>query len=282
VGATAIDTPRWRAFVTGLSGALGIGTAMLVGAPVVMATTLATFSTQGRYTWTVPTGVTKVSFAVYGASGGSNTYHLVHMVFTIPGGVGAEAKATFKVKPGEVLQIIVGGHGGDVATGSAAGFNGGGQGGSVGAGGGGGSEVELGGVGDLSCGKEPSGRCTWPDRFIVAGGGGGAGNQSSYVGGAAGGLSGAFDGSGTVPGGDQQCPIGQSVFVGTYDQGGIGTGTGGAGGGGGWCGGSASLGTPIYGAGGGGGSSYIDPFALSGSFPASTHTGDGKVVITSA
>ena len=77
-------------------------------------TTLATFSNPGPYVWTVPTGVTSVTFDVFGASGG-NVVAVHNGVLTVvaSGGVGGEAKGRFPVHAGERFEILVGGQGGE-------------------------------------------------------------------------------------------------------------------------------------------------------------------------
>jgi hypothetical protein len=95
-------------------------------------TTLATFSTPDTYVWTVPTGVTAVTFDVYGASAGS-VVKLTRLGTQIvsQGGTGGEAKGRFTVHGGERFEMVVGGHGGSATqgvSGGGAGFNGGGGG----------------------------------------------------------------------------------------------------------------------------------------------------------
>jgi hypothetical protein len=257
------------------------------------ATTLATFTTPGTYTWTVPTGVTSVTFDVYGARGGGVNEFIGGVLNVITsGGTGGEATGKFVVHAGEVFEVVVGGQGGsatvDGATG-AAGFNGGGAGDPTGGtyvsgGGGGGSDVRIGGRGD-PCASVKT--CGYPDRIVVGGGGGGGSNDSNYPGLAGGGLAGTSPCStgGGVSGvsGAQECG-GKSVCQGNAGRFGLGAkacadrvtdpnaGAYGAGGGG-WYGG----GSYVY---GGGGSGYISPFAKSGSFPGGTSVGDGKVIIT--
>lgn len=62
-------------------------------------------------TWTVPAGVTRASFDVYGAEGGGNPVFGILPI--IKGGKGGFASAKIKVTPGEVIHIFVGGKGGD-------------------------------------------------------------------------------------------------------------------------------------------------------------------------
>src|SRR5436189_162782 len=87
---------RSRGFLVGLAVCL---TAVLAGVAVSVqsaratVTTLATFSTPGTYVWTVPTGVTAVTFDVYGARGGSvlqNSGGLVNLIST--GGAGGRGE----------------------------------------------------------------------------------------------------------------------------------------------------------------------------------------------
>jgi len=58
-------------------------------------TLLATFNTQGTYAWTVPVGITRISFDVFGASGGNVADG---QTLIAAGGQGGEAKAHFTVK----------------------------------------------------------------------------------------------------------------------------------------------------------------------------------------
>src|SRR6478736_2009846 len=100
-----------------LVGAVAVAVLIAVAAGVALAqsaraTTLATFSTPGYHAWTVPTGVTVVTFDVYGASGGG--------VLTVvsSGGSGGEAKGRFAVHAGEKFVSAVGGRGGSVTEGA--------------------------------------------------------------------------------------------------------------------------------------------------------------------
>src|SRR5215212_4270477 len=99
-----------------------------------------TFEKPGTSNWTVPDGVTQVTFEVFGASGGSSAGSQPS-----PGGLGGKASATFSVTPGETLQVNLGGAGKVNDAGGAGGFNGGGAGGAFrGGGGGGASDVREG------------------------------------------------------------------------------------------------------------------------------------------
>src|SRR5436305_11666704 len=156
-------------------------------------TTLATFTTPGSHVWTVPTGVTAVTFDVYGARGGSvlsSSGGIVNVVSI--GGPGGEAKGRFDVHAGEKFEIVVGGQGA-TATGSVYGMggaNGGANGGYYGGGGGGGSDVRIGGRGN-ACAVAKT--CGYENRIVVGGGGGGGGNGATLDGGQGGGV--------TAPGG---------------------------------------------------------------------------------
>jgi hypothetical protein len=246
------------------------------------ATTLKTFTTPGTYAWKVPTGITSVTFDVYGARGGGVNEFIGGVLNVISsGGPGGEAKAKFTVHAGEVFEVVVGGQGGSATAGQqfgAAGFNGGGSGGShYGGGGGGGSDVRVGGRGN-PCATAKT--CGYTDRIIVGGGGGGGADSTdpSADGDAGGGVTGCCnqgspfnteDGTQETPGDCQpedangQFGIGGDATESTF----------GAGGGGGWFGG-CSFGQ------GGGGSGYINPLSKSGSFPGGTSVGNGKVTIT--
>ena len=243
-------------------------------------TTLATFSNPGPYVWTVPTGVTSVTFDVFGASGG-NVVAVHNGVLTVvaSGGVGGEAKGRFPVHAGERFEILVGGQGGTGTVGSTTtpiigGFDGGGgvAVGDVAGAGGGASDVRIGGDGDGCVGGKA---CGFPDRIVVGGGGGGAADSSGDNGGSGGGLVGGGFDFGIKSGGTQE-----SSGLGCGISGRFGMGADApppssvwGGGGGGWYGGCSS-------GSGGGGSGYVSRFSTSGSFPGGTNVGDGRVIIT--
>src|SRR6185437_931497 len=232
-----------------LAGAVAVAVLIAVAAGVALvqsarATTLATFSTPGYHAWTVPTGVTAVTFDVYGASGG-NVVAVHNGVLTVvsSGGAGGEARARCAVHAGEKFVIAVGGQGGSVTEGAhitgAAGVNGGGFG-----------DDDTGCVG---CGS------------LVSGGGGGV-SDVRFGGGGAGG--------GGVAGGAQEFPGAGGRGNQGFWQGASATrGSGIGGGGGGWFGGGSA-------GAGGGGSGYINRLSTSGSFPGGSNVGDGKVIIT--
>lgn len=137
--------------------------------------------------WEVPAGVTSVTFDLYGAQGGSQA----DTSRSAPGGLGAHVHTPFRVHPGQVLMIVVGGT--PAPNSVVGGFNGGGSATGrtgrysvSGGGGGGATDVRISGS-------------RLADRVLVAGGGGGNGGNSysdywSYNGiwaqGAAGGTSG--------------------------------------------------------------------------------------------
>ena len=116
-----------------LAGAGGAGSAQAAAkvrpacpAPVVSgatATVTCSFTGAARY-WTVPAGVTRATFTLYGAKGGAggDNYHAGG-----DGGKGAEVTGTLTVTPGAVLQVNVG-RAGESAGGA---FGGGGGGGAA-------------------------------------------------------------------------------------------------------------------------------------------------------
>ena len=183
--------------------------------------------------WTVPAGVQAIAVDAVGAQGGGEF-----------AGLGGRTSGVVPVRPGDVLQINVGGTGGW----GVGGWNGGGWTSDAGTGGGGASDVRVGGI-------------ALEDRRIVAGGGGGQGRHATTgyrFGGAGGGAiggAGGGDGGGTPTGGTQTGGGGGSAGFGRGGGfGSGGAGNDGGGGGGVWWGGGAGgccWGSP----GGGGGSS---------------------------
>jgi Bacterial Ig-like domain (group 3) len=168
-------------------------------------TVTCTFSfTGGAQSFTVPAGATSITVAASGAQGGDANIS--------NGGGGGEAQAALAVSPGDPIEVLVGGQGGDFTHGTA-GFNGGGPGGAGGAafpgaqfpepapdggGGGGASDVRTGAcAATLSCGLGA--------RVLVGGGGGGsvgAGGDFSGAGGGGGNPSGGTGvGQSSGPGG---------------------------------------------------------------------------------
>ncbi len=228
-----------------------------------------TFSYTGSIqNWTVPTGVTSLSFTAEGAQGGSGTagYGV--------GGLGGRVQGSLSVTPGQALSIYVG----QMPLSNIGGFNGGGNGANntYGRGGGGATDIRIGGV-------------ALANRVVVAAGGGGggtncfsAGQNSGGVGGGATGGNGyqcnqqtnyvGFGGSQTA-GGINLGGLGQTGGLG---QGGNGGTTYGGGGGGGYYGGGGGS----YG-GGGGGSSYALATVVSNSIVTSgVRTGNGQLTIS--
>ena len=135
--------------------------------------------TGGVQTFTVPAGVTSLTFEALGAGGGTGATGGNAATGGV-GGKGSRATGTLAVTPGQVLTIFVGGQGGTPT----AGFNGGGTGGNQNSGGGGGaSDIRFPGAANA-------------DRIIVAGGGGGGGRAGCEPNTIAGGAGGNGDGNG--------------------------------------------------------------------------------------
>jgi hypothetical protein len=203
--------------------------------------------TGAAQNYTVPPNVCSIKIVAAGAQGGSGSLASEVLGDDLPGGLGGVAVTEINVNPGEVVQVNVGGQGGNGAwtqsadEGGKGGWNGGapgGAGGSAGGGGAGGgggaSDVRQGGTG-------------LDARVIVGGGGGGSGAYSSVdtaphaTGGAGGDPAG---------GGGNGAPLDIDGYV---------TPAGGGGGGG---GGARGVGTPSTpGARSGDGSVTITPLA---------------------
>ena len=204
--------------------------------------------------WTVPVGITSVNFDVQGARGGRDNATTSHNP-----GAGGRVQGILSVTEGEVLNMFIGGAGGDAGlTGATGGINGGGNTsffifGSGGAGGGA-SDIRVLGT-------------ALTNRVVVAGGGGGTGWDlpgalAGGVGGDSTGGSSADNRVGGFAGGGTQSTGGAGATYTIYAPGGDGSlGTGGdgsidgtsGGGGGGYYGGGGGVWT-----GGGGGSSFTD------------------------
>ena len=228
-----------------------------------------TFSYTGSIqNWTVPTGVTSLSFTAEGAQGGSGTAGYGF------GGLGGRVQGSLSVTPGQALSIYVG----QMPLSNIGGFNGGGNGANntYGRGGGGATDIRIGGV-------------ALANRVVVAAGGGGggtncfSGNQNN--GGVGGGTTGGNGyqcnqqtnyvglGGTQTAGGNNLGGLGQAGGLG---QGGNGGTTYGGGGGGGYYGGGGGS----YG-GGGGGSSYALATVVSNSIVTSgVRTGNGELTIS--
>jgi hypothetical protein len=259
--------------------------AIALGAFPAMANAASFPFTGSEAYYAVPSGVTEVQITAQGAAGGGGCTGTV-------GGRGAQVSADFAVSPGSVLDVEVGGIGGQGVVGGfcqeaiqAGGFNGGGEGNSVGGGGGGGAS-------DVRTDPIVDGGATLSSRLIVAGGGGGAGanggggGDAGSPGGGGGGGNGGGGGTLTGPGAAGSA-IG-SGCTGPATAGGFGIGgngspqgvnDGGGGGGGGYFGGggggSCSGQTA---AGGGGGSSYVASSAINASVPTVTGNAAGVTI----
>lgn len=218
-------------------------------------TCVASFGYRGSVEeWTVPSGVTSLSFVVRGAGGGGGTE-------AAQGGSGAKVRATLTVAEREKLEFVVGGGGGHVT----AGYGGGGEGGNgeYGGGGGGGGSFVFSEAGAL---------------MIAAGGGGGAGGEAAA--GGSGGQTGSNGGNtngtsgqnrenagkgatqsgpgGPGPNGKKGAgPTSTTAIEGTGGRGGAAEASGGGGGGGYYGGGGGGSWWIWNGDGGGGGGSSI-------------------------
>ena len=74
------------------------------------------FGTPGSYTWTVPTGITKASFEIWGAGGGGGAVACCSCYYAGPPGAGGGfSKKAIAVTPGQAYTICVG-YGGMVST----------------------------------------------------------------------------------------------------------------------------------------------------------------------
>ncbi len=228
--------------------------------------------------WTVPPGVTSVSFDVQGAVGGIDN----HSTAPNPGN-GGRVTGNLTVTPGQNLYIYAGGAGqGGTLAGAAGGWNGGGNATyyffGCGGAGGGASDIRVGGT-------------SLNNRVVVAGGGGGNGWDAPgpSLGGAGGGLIGGSGGSnvgGGHAGGGTQFPSGGAgaTYTGWASGGNGSVGVGGdgstqglsGGGGGGYYGGGGGVWS-----GGGGGSSYANAGLTSSVLHTSGYNiGDGVVSLS--
>ncbi|MES2701218.1 MAG: T9SS type A sorting domain-containing protein [Bacteroidota bacterium] len=264
---------------------LPANTAVCPGATVAFIpfSTTATLNFTGApQTYTVPAGITSLRFDAIGAAGGQENASGI----TSPAGFGGRVQGSLTVTPGQVLNVFVGGIGGNgTGSGATGGYNGGGStfgaGGLSGGAGGGASDIRVGGTG-------------LGNRVVVAGGGAGNGASgfSTIPGGDGGDLIGApgaaNPSAGSIAaGGGTQSFGGTGAFYFPFFAGNPGTlGVGGngnpgfvsGGGGGGYYGGGGGAGS-----GGGGGSSYTDPAMVP--TVSLTHTqgynnGGGQVAIT--
>lgn len=278
-----------------LAGLAVAAAGSLAVAPGAGATTVQFTDTSQLTMFTVPTGVTSVSFLVEGAAGRPGGGG-------VAGGTGAVLTGDLAVTPGQQLWIKVGGldQGGagynafDAATDSVGGNGGGasdirtvetdlasrvlvagGGGGGGGSGQGTGTEGAGGAGGDGDAGGTTGANAS----STTGGGGGGAGGSASGgAAGAAGSLFGSPGAGGTLPDGGAG---GERGFSG----GGAGGGGGGGGdglygGGGGGGGGSACCPDRTAGGGGGGGGSNYAGGGVSNLFEGLGDGGDGFVSLT--
>ena len=270
----------------GVTGAQAYFTSTATHNPNSFSSVVNTFNYSGVIVnWTVPAGVTSVTIDAYGAQGGNDMCSSGYNY----GGYGAQKKGTFTVAPGNILQILAGGVGGNSAL--TCNRGGGGGGGTfvynlstttlmVAAGGGG-------GAGQAGCGSASNANAN-------AGADGNAGFQSGY---GAGGTGGAGGGAASMAaGGAGWNSNGTSGSYGTggtrFLEGGAGGvlysdgGNGGFGGGGGCYAGAGGGGG--YSGGGGGGWSYSGWGGGGGSYNAGSNlvslggarSGNGLVTIT--
>jgi len=270
--------------------------------------TITFLATGDYYAWTVPSGVTSVTFDLQGAQGGTT----VETYAPALGGKGGRVTGTLTVTPASTYYIYVGGQ--PSASSSTAGFNGGGLAGVSASGtragsGGGATDIRT-AIGTLS------------SRLVVAGGGGGAGTDyvnggctpcgQGGIGGAGGGTTGASGedapasntpaysgqygllgrggsggtqsaggtGSGGAPGGAGSLGVGGAGRGGQITVASGGAGGGYYGGGGGGVNNTASA-DGYGGGGGGGGSSFADAtYATSVAHTQGHKSGSGLVVLT--
>ncbi len=297
VGVLAATVGLWAVVLAGSAAA-----ALPPGCTQSGSMVACTYSYTGAaQSFAVPLGVQSIMVDAFGAQGGNG--------FLAAGGAGGEAQdSALAVSPGDVVEVLVGGQGGDYSSG-AAGLNGGGAGGAndpgsvstgfPGAGGGGASDVRFGACAQtLTCGLSA--------RVLVAGGGGGSAELDTDKGGGGGnptGVPGADGGASGGGGGGQsaggiagvknfRCSGGKDGVAGgvvSQDAGGAGGagvaagspsvgGWGGGGGGGGyWGGGGGGGGSCGNSPGAGGGGSSYGP--LVASFNNATQTGNGQVTI---
>jgi Glycine rich protein len=260
--------PRSRLVRRAALAVVGLST-LALAAPA--SATTETFEYTGTaQTWTVPAGVTRATFDLYGAQGFGDASDPRFLP-----GFGGRATRTIAVIPGDSIQVNVGGQGGF----EEGGFNGGGSstssGRSGGGFGGGASDIRIGGT-------------DFDDRVLVAGGGGASGSfvcgDGSSNGGDGGGETGdpgtpngcpgaARGGGGTQSAGGTATAPATAGDFGVGGQGAIINQFGGGGGGGGWYGGGGGIG----GAPGGGGSGHGPAGTV---FETGVRSGNGLVTVT--
>ncbi len=188
---------------------------------------------HGPQTFTVPSCVSSVTIAAYGAQGNSSS------MASWPGGLGGYATGTLSVSPDSNLYVYVGGQ---------SGYNGGGAGTLNGGNGGGESDVRIGGT-------------AFSNWVIVAGGGGGGSTNGQAPGGAGGNGNTCSNGAGGEGGSALSPQYGGPGGVGTCTDGGSGgsscCGWSGGGGGGGLTSGGGGSSSGGYGNDGNAGSQGI-------------------------
>jgi hypothetical protein len=263
---------------------------------IVPATGSVSFSYTGAdQTWTVPTGVYRITVDIKGASGGN--------VSSATGGTGARVITTIPVVPGDTLRLVVGAKGNDGSnqgtTNVTCPYGGGGYGGR----GGGNNTVYSGAAGGGYSGIFKLNTISVANALLIAGAGGGATTwQTVYTNGGAAGASGnASDGitnnvtsfghsagygattSSNGNAGTPYDPQTANPTAGSQLAGGHGGETtepswsgGGGGGAGYYSGGGATGGGSAIG-GGGGGTSYVSN-GTNTSY--GTNTGNGSIAIT--
>ena len=224
-------------------GAVAVHPARSASGPAITYEFPETFTAPGEHSFTVPAGVSRVTVDAVGGAGGLVGADCGNK----SGGRGASVTSSLQVSPGERLEVVVGGRGGDGCVGSRGGSGGIGGGAAGGANNRGSSEGA--GGGGASTVSSHSGVL-----LVVAGGGGGAaaearggdaGGSGANAGSAKGGEAGTSSGGG---GGGAGCLTDDRGTTGSRGKGGAGGfgADGGGGGGGGYFGGG----------GGGGGGPY--------------------------
>jgi hypothetical protein len=238
------------------AAALGAASPAFAVSPVAIQFT----STGAVQTWSVPTGVTKITVDLAGGQGGASYGG---------GGVGAELTGTLSVTPGSTLNIVVGGYGSN------------GREYSLGAGGGGGSFIyttadtsgilaAAGGGGGQASNDFATSGSTGTSGLPGKNGGAGGTNGSGGVAGTAGGGGGLLtDGTSNSGGGGRSLANGAAGGSGSSAGafgGGGGTSDPAGGGGGGYSGGGGGAYTGPNGGGGGGGSFFGGSLASAGNY----------------
>jgi hypothetical protein len=273
----------------------GIMQAIAANNPVVVTGSASFAYTGADQTWSVPTGVYRITVTIKGASGGN--------VSSATGGTGASITTTIPVVPGDTLRLVVGAKGGDGSnqgtTNVTCPYGGGGYGGR----GGGNNTVYSGAAGGGYSGIFKLNNISVANALVVAGAGGGATYWQSIAtnGGAAGTSGNASDGvsnnivsyghnagygATTSSNGSAGVPFdtqavnptaGSQLAGGHGGENTVASWSGAGGGGAGYYSGGGAVGGGAAIGGGGGGTSYI----LNGSNTSyTTNTGNGSIAIT--